>query len=211
MHNDSLPDDADFLAASAVAALAIAVTAAERVKGDSTLAAWVREVGELPSWRDNAREWVRGLRALQKKYNLPSEDELSGRTIQQSLFSRVRSSALGAASSGDLRARHFHLSMASIAAGSLFGVSHGIGAQATDIETAVQAALSQQAAKATASRKKVQAMGQVKTKFDEWQANPGKHSEWHTFKDFGRWAEKEHGLDSGYVARKAGRWKRALD
>lgn len=141
MENNSLPDDADFLAASAVGALAIAVTAAKRIKDDSTLIAWVREIGELPSWRENAHEWARGLRLIQANYNLPSESELSARTIEQSLFNRVRSSALDAATSGDMRARYFHLSMASIAAGSLLSASVGAGAQAA-IEAAISSAFS---------------------------------------------------------------------
>ena len=62
MGENSLPDDADFLSASAVAALAIAVSAGSRIEGDSTLTEWVREVGELPSWRDDERRWALGLR-----------------------------------------------------------------------------------------------------------------------------------------------------
>lgn len=141
MGNDSLPDDADFLAASAVAALAIAVSAGSRVKDDLILADWVREIGELPSWRDDARAWKRGLHVIQAKYNLPTDAELAARTIEQSLFNRVRSSALDAVLSQEPRARHFHLSMASIAAGSLFSISLGAGAQAA-IEAAVSSAYS---------------------------------------------------------------------
>lgn len=125
MGNGPLPDDADFIAASAVAALAIAVTAAQRVKGDPVLADWVSEIGELPSWRDDADAWARGLRTIQAKYALPSDEELASRSIEQSLFNRVRSSARDAMSSRDPRARHFYLSMASIAAGSLLGVAYG--------------------------------------------------------------------------------------
>lgn len=125
MGNSSLPDDADFLSASAVAALAIAVSAGARIKGDPTLSEWVREIGELPSWRDDARGWTLGLHAIQSKYSLPSDAELTGRTIEQSLFNRVRSSALDAVLSRDPRARNFHLSMASISAGSLLALAYG--------------------------------------------------------------------------------------
>jgi len=125
MGNGSLPDDADFVAASAVAALAIAVTAGARVKGDAILADWVGEIGALPSWRDDADAWAHGLRTIQAKYALPSDAELAGRTIEQSLFNRVRSSARDAVSSRDPRARHFHLSMASITAGSLLAFASG--------------------------------------------------------------------------------------
>lgn len=207
MSKKSLPDDTDFLAASAVAALAIAVKAGSQIKGDPTIIAWTGEVGELPSWRDDAHAWVRGLSVIQQKYNLPSDDELSSRTIEQALFNRVRSSALNAVLSGDQRARHFHLSMASIAAGSLLSGSSNARPQAAVIEKAVAAALSENASKMNLARKKVQAMSIVKAKFDEWRKGPGKYPNWRTYKDFGRWAEDEHGLDAAYVARKAGRWE----
>lgn len=207
MGNGPLADDADFIAASAVGALAIAMNAGNRVEGDSILTEWVREVGQLPSWRDDAGAWTRGLYAIQKKYNLPSDAELSSRTIEQSLFNRVRSSALDAVMSGDMRARHFHLSMASIAAGSLLGIAHGPGAQAA-IDVAVAAALSGNAGRANSKRKKVLAMNEVREKFNDWQKEPGKYPEWRFYKDFGRWAEDSHGLDAASVARKAGRWAR---
>lgn len=135
MGNSSLPDDADFLSASAVAALAIAVSAGARIKGDPTLSEWVREIGELPSWRDDARGWTMGLHAIQSKYSLPSDAELAGRTIEQSLFNRVRSSARDAVLSRDPRARNFHLSMASISAGSLLAFAYG-----QETPTAIEAA-----------------------------------------------------------------------
>jgi len=125
MGNSSLPDDADFIAASAVAALAIAVSAGARIKGDPTLSEWVREVGELPSWRDDAHGWAVALHRIQRKYALPSDAELADRTTEQSLFNQVRYSALDVLSSRDPRARQFHLSMASIAAGSLFAFAYG--------------------------------------------------------------------------------------
>lgn len=125
MGDSSLPDDADFIAASAVAVLAIAVSAGARIKGDPTLSEWVREVGELPSWRDDAHGWAVALHRIQRKYALPSDTELADRTIEQSLFNRVRSSALDVLSSRDPRARQFYLSMASIAAGSLLAFAYG--------------------------------------------------------------------------------------
>ncbi|MCR6496019.1 hypothetical protein LJB71_07160 [Thermomonas sp. S9] len=125
MGDSSLPDDADFIAASAVAALAIAVSAGTRIKGDPTLSEWVREVGELPSWRDDAHGWAVALHRIQRKYAHPSDTELADRTTEQSLFNRVRSSALDVLSSRDPRARQFHLGMASIAAGSLLAFAYG--------------------------------------------------------------------------------------
>lgn len=210
MGENSLPDDADFLSASAVAALAIAVSAGSRIEGDSTLTEWVREVGELPSWRDDERRWALGLRDIQAKYNLPSDAELASRTIEQSLFNRVRSSALDAVSSRDPRARHFHLSMASISAGSLLGIAYGPGAQAA-IDAAVSRELADRASHANSKRQKVKAMDEVRAAFNAWRAEPGKQPTWHTFKDFGRWAEGEHGLDAATVARKAGRWAKGLE
>ncbi|MGX5672180.1 hypothetical protein [Thermomonas fusca] len=125
MGDSSLPDDADFIAASAVAALAIAVSAGARIKGDPTLSEWVREVGELPSWRDDAHGWAVALHRIQRKYNLPSDAEVSGRTIEQSLFNRVRSNALNVMASRDPKARQFYLGMAHLAAGSLLALVHG--------------------------------------------------------------------------------------
>lgn len=205
MGNGPLPDDADFIAASAVAALAIAVTGAQRVKDDPVLAAWVREIGELPSWRDDADAWARRLHTIQAKYAHPSDAELAGRTIEQSLFNRVRSCARDAVFSRDPRARHFSLSMASIAAGSLLGVVSGATAQ-TVIEAAVSAALAERAAHANSNRGKVKAMREVRDVFLAWQKAPGQRPEWRSYKDFGRWAEETYELDAATVARKAGEW-----
>lgn len=125
MGGSSFPYKADVVSASAVAALAIAVSAGAHIKGDPTLSEWVREIGGLPSWRDNARGWALGLHAIQARYAVPGDAELASRTIAQSLFNRVRSSTRDAVLAGDTRARHFHLSMACIAAGSLLGVAYG--------------------------------------------------------------------------------------
>lgn len=139
MGNSSLPDEADFLSAAAVAALDIAAAAAGRIKGDPILAGWAREVGELPSWRDDPHGWAMALHAVQAKYKLPSDSELASRTIEQTLFNRVRFSALDALSSRDPRARNLYLSMASIAAGALLSRALGPSAEAA-IEAAVSAA-----------------------------------------------------------------------
>jgi len=205
MGNGTLPDDADFVAASAVAALAIAVTAGARVKGDAILADWVREIGDLPSWRDDANAWTRRLCAIQSKYGLPSDAELANRTIEQSLFNRVRSSACDAVRLRGQRSRHFHLSMASIAAGSLLGIASGAGSQAA-IEAGISAALGERARGMNSKRKKVVAMSETRAQFDAWQKDPGKYPTWRTYKDFGRWAEETHRLDAATVARKAGQW-----
>jgi len=141
MENASLPDDADFLAAAAVAALAIALTAAKKIDGDEMLSAWIREIEELPSWRHDADAWTRGLWSINEKYKLPDTAELQRRTIEQSLFNRVRQCSLDAISSTDQRARHFHLSMASIAAGSLLSIAVGAKSQA-DMDAAMEAARS---------------------------------------------------------------------
>lgn len=201
-----LPDDADFLAATAVVALEIAAVAGDRIEGDPVLAEWVREIRGLPRWRDDAEEWKRKLYAIRKKYGRPSDAELAQRTKEQALFARVRSMALDAAMSGDSRARHFYQALATLSAGALLALSLN-RADMEQFDSAVAAALSKNAAFANSKRTKVQAMKEVRAMFDEWQKDRGA-KDWRTFKDFGRWAEDTHGLDAAYVARKAGRWAR---
>ena len=205
--NGPLPDDADFLAAIAASALDIAASAGDRIKGDPILAERVREIRGLPRWRDDAEEWKRKLYAIREKYGRLSDAELAQRTKEQALFARVVEGALDVALSGDSRARHAHLALATLSAGALLALSLN-PAGMEQFDSALAAALSRNAALANSKRTKVQAMKEVRAMFDEWQKDRGAKKDWHTFKDFGRWAEDTHGLDAAYVARKAGRWAR---
>lgn len=87
--NTTHSPDFDSLSAAASAALAISITSAHRVDGDSSLSACLAELERLPQWRDDSGAWRSGLSAFLNPFRSASDEELARRSPALSWLLRV--------------------------------------------------------------------------------------------------------------------------
>lgn len=190
----------DSLAASAVAALSMAITSGrELANGDADLSAFVTALESLPKWKDEPSVWLSRLRLIRQAASTHKAGESDAVAI-------LRRACTHAEVASDARwsstARHRELVMAGMMSGALFRMRlDGPGFAA-----AMASELSKQATRAAKSRGKVKAMERAHTLFLEWKA--GKRT-FQTNTAFATAACDECGLESvQHLARLAGKWER---
>lgn len=193
----------DWIEAAAAASVEMATKAMTGIDGDPGLKALCRELEKLPAWKEDASGWRKGIGQIWDMHRLPSAADLEARSDAERLLLRTCSMAYYVAASRDNRMRPAYLVMAATASGALMHLALGVAG----VEETIAVKVAAQNRKNAGERKSVKAMKEVRQVFEEWQSGKRK-SEWHTFREFGKWANREYGVSAENVARQAGIWNK---